>query len=119
MKNIRYTLADRSISVFELARWVLSKVGSQYSSKDALMVARELLNGNGWEPIYNVLQDPEGPGPCYFIVSDPEDPYRVLLAEAKRLQEMLEKGAAGDAEVAIAYCKMVLESGGRLGAPFA
>ncbi len=111
MPTIRYTLRFKvDQTTVELANWVRSKMGDQLTLRDCLMVARALKNGEDWEPEFHLLQDPEAVGPCEFdITPDPDDSWAIRAKEQSKLWELCERGAAGDAEAAIAWCKAELE----------
>lgn len=110
MPSIRYTirLKDEHTAV-EIAEWVRRKMGHEFSSRDCLMVARALKNGEGWEPPYYSIKHPQTPGPCEFVLTpDPENAWEVREHEQDCLWELARKGAEGDAEAAIAFCKAEL-----------
>lgn len=110
MTEIRYTLdPQKTINTIALASWVRLKMGTGYSATNCLTVARYLQSGQGWEPPYCVLFEPQAPGPCEFVVTEPVNEYTEYYNKQQALFDLKVRGAAGDVEAAIAYCKADLD----------
>lgn len=110
MTEIRYTLDPKStISTIALSAWVRLKMGTGYSATNCLTVARCLKSGQGWEPPYCAMFEPEAPGPCEFVVTEPVNEYAEYQNKQQALYDLKVRGASGDAEAAIAYCKADLD----------
>lgn len=73
-----------------------------------------MIRGEGWEPLYwavaHQLQTMKGQ-PWTYTFTTPPNPYDEQIRVWKEQRELLEKAAAGDAEAAIAYCKLELSGG--------
>ena len=114
MTTIRYTLDNKDITAPQLAKWVMERAHSKFTSKDGLDIARSLIRGEVWEvPAWmlseRVLYEREKHGPCsYTIIEDPPSALDLHFARQETLQKLCERGAARDAGCAIEYCKAML-----------
>lgn len=113
MPELCYTLTDKSVSSIDLAKWVRDRMGDELMLNECLVIARALQRGETWRPPYYAVRDRDVVGPCAMTTTYPDDPHR----EARRLSEEREqaiwglqrKGATGDAEAAIAFCKAITD----------
>ena len=122
IREITYTYnLGSKYSVAQIAKWVLAKtpfglgrIGGSVSLPEAMTIARALVRGERWQPEYYMLHEPEADGPCQFEIVDvkTEDELRWEKQHAIHAAhaELLKRGAAGDAEAAIAYCKAAQEN---------
>ena len=121
MFEVTITLKDTAVSRVELANWVRHATPHLITNaKDALAVAACLIKGEKWEPEFYMLADnlkqaygtyikEVNPFCNVTIVDVPEDnQYTRHFATQKGYYDLMCKGAAGDAEAAIAYCKLEL-----------
>lgn len=112
--TVRITLDDTSITAPQLAVWVRDIAPNQYTLSEAMYIARCMIRGEGWEPPYEIvayqLERMEGQ-PWSYTITTPPNPYVEQIQIWKEQRELLEKAAAGDAEAAIAYCKLELSGG--------
>jgi hypothetical protein len=114
-ESVRVTLKpNHGFTPTELAKAIHGF--SSYDLKDSLIIARLMIRGEGWEPEPPSLKftDDEAKSPNFywgwfnFKIEYPPNPYQEQAARWKMQRELLEKGAAGDAEAAIRYCQMEL-----------
>lgn len=100
------TLRD-PISALDLAKWV-RKARPSCELKDALEIARNLIKGESW-----VVQDCvlAKDGPCTVLVENyvggyPTVDYTAFFAQQEEYHKLLERAVQGDAEAALAYCRL-------------
>lgn len=102
-----YTHPAGTHAVSEVARWVRIKTMDQLSLPDSLCIARSLLKGESWRPLSVSNFDP---GPCHMETKYVKDPYTLnyeqRVAEYADGVELALRGAAGDTEAAIEFCKL-------------
>jgi hypothetical protein len=110
--TVRITLDDTSITAAQLAGWVRDVAPDQYTVTEAMYIARCLIRGEGWEPPYwNVAYQLERlkDQPCSYTITTPPNDMAIQFERGVRLyaegKELAERGAAGDAEAAIEFCK--------------
>lgn len=102
-----YTHPPGTHTVAVLARWVRGKTMDQLTLPDALCIARSLLRGESWRPL---TVSNFAPGPCHMETEYVKDPY-TLNYERRAVEyadgvELALRGAAGDADAAIEFCKL-------------
>lgn len=110
--TVRITLDDTSITPAQLAVWVRAIAPDQYTTSEALYIARCLIRGEGWEPPYwNVayqLKTMKGQ-PWSFTITTPPNDMAIDFEKRSRAytegEELARRGAEGDAEAAIEFCK--------------
>lgn len=83
---------------------------SKWTSREFLIIARLLMKGEGWEPEVHFLDIDEinaqrNNGPLEFEITELPDEYAEQARRWKEVHELIEKGAVGDAEAAIEYCR--------------
>jgi hypothetical protein len=112
--ELRYTLADYTVSTVDLAKWVGTKL-PKFTAGERLCVARALQSGQGWEPPYGEVNDAANSGPCKVALTswNETDSQVKYFDSQSEYRKLLEAGANGDVESAIAYCKLELE--GKIG----
>jgi hypothetical protein len=110
--TVRIVLDDTSITPSELAGWVRRIAPNQYTTADALYIARCLIRGEGWEPPYYTVifqLEREKNQPWTYTVTTPPNDMAIAFEKRSRLyaegEELSKRGAAGDAEAAIEFCK--------------
>lgn len=112
--TVRVTLPFKQLTAIYVAQVIRRISSNAYSIAEALMIARALLKGEGWEPPYDVvmygLQNLEHPFEFKTNVQEQEDRARAEreehIAEYKRGEELAKLGAEGDISAAIAFCKL-------------
>jgi len=93
-----------------LAKWARSLRCRPINSLPlALAFADDLLRGGQFELYLTAAEKAAGEAWCNIEKVVYVDPYAADRAEQARYYELRDKGAAGDAEAAIAYCKLELE----------
>ena len=109
--TIRYTydLPEGEHTAIEVAQEVRS-LWPSHSPVAAMTIARALMNGEGWEPPYSEVHYPKSAKILSYDITWPPNPYRAQAEEWRVQHELLKKGAAGDAEAAIAYCLLELNN---------
>ena len=110
LTTIRYKIRSKNAQTIpELALWVKNKIGHHHEGIHVYLgIARNLLNGEVWEKEYCLLKNPEADGPCEFTVSEPVNENVVYFNKQQEFKALLKRGAAGDSEAAIEYCKAML-----------
>jgi hypothetical protein len=118
MREVKVTInADRDplTTAVQIAQWVRDVCPDQYTSADAMMIARYLLHGETWRPEYATF-DFSRVGTdelCMIEIDTSYDDYDEELRTAREKQasyyELLKRGAEGDTDAAIAYCKLELD----------
>ena len=119
IESIRITLKpDTELEPLDLTI-ILKAVtyDGEYTSREPLMIARCLLKGEGWEPPVSALLLDQVRfhslnGPFKLEVKDFEDEtraaYRESAERARIHRDLLERGATGDVDAAIEYCRLEL-----------
>jgi hypothetical protein len=112
MRSITFTLIDKNINTIELASWVKELRHPALSSmraQEALDIARDLKGGKTWGPSYTtIFFQPRAPSPCSALIKDPEqDEQDANFARDMMHAGLLKRGASGDAEAAIEYCRLL------------
>jgi hypothetical protein len=120
MLAIYYTLRDKDIETIELTRWVRKQM-PKYSTYDAIMTARSLKNGERWNPPIDDIKEWRDAGPCDYVTTpDPENIWEMRDAKYQAHHDLGKRGAEGDAQAAIEFCKLYLNGElNYLGAAFA
>jgi hypothetical protein len=109
MPKYTYTLQDQSVASLPLALWVKRKTRGTLHARIVLDITRSLQAGKPWCPGVGIVEDPEDGGMfCSVEIEGDVDPYKEMFSKWDEHQALLERGAAGDAEAAIAYCKLEL-----------
>jgi hypothetical protein len=104
--TITFTLRDK-INNVDLARWI-RKVYSGLTSQQCLIILRRLRRGGTWEIACGSCYDYEN-GPCDFVVNCAEiDYWDDVVKKWDFHSDLLKRGADGDAQAAIEYCKLEL-----------
>ena len=109
--TVRIVLDDTSITAPQLAGWVRDVAPDQYTLSEAMQIARYMINGGGWEPPYWIVAyqlERLKNQPWTYTITTPPNPYTEQIRIWEEQHALLKKAAAGDAEAAIAYCKMEL-----------
>ena len=128
--HARFTVKNpESVDIKELVKFLQENWwnAKTLSLKDLLYISRCLQRGESWEPEFNTLSDDiiddiksnTFKSDILFVQVTTEPEYHDTLVERqKKAFDLLERGAAGDAEAAIEYCRM--EKAGEISrAPFA
>jgi hypothetical protein len=105
------TLDDTSITAAQLAGWVREVAPDEYTLAEALYIARCMIRGERWQPPYGIVAyglKHLPSQPWSYTITTPPNPYIEQARLWKEQRALLEKAAAGDADAAIAYCKMEL-----------
>jgi hypothetical protein len=109
-KSVTFTLTDPAITGLALARAVIQAVTpNTFTAKEALVIAREFRDKGTWNVEDTFILRPtfeQGPWTC--VVEKHGDPWEEHFRLAAEHHELLKRGAAGDVEAAIAYCKLEL-----------
>jgi hypothetical protein len=114
MSSVKYTLTDKDVSTIALAKWINMKTwGLAFSLSEALVIARSLKNGGSWEIDSTEVTPPNEKDPCLGVIQpEPEDDnaafWKTIQLEIAHCENLLGRGAAGDIEAAIEYCKLEL-----------
>lgn len=106
-----YTVTSNPMSTRTgLAKWVRSLRGMSITSvPQALMVADDLLNGCRFELYLSAEEKAAGDALCTITEIVVENPWKAHFDEQARYHELCTRGAAGDVEAAIAFCKLEVE----------
>jgi hypothetical protein len=110
--EIHVKMLDKSIDVMQVASWVKWTTGEQFTSADRLCIARCLLSGERWSPLssyFDVTKANSYPHWDVTVTNAESDRYTNYYKEQQGYFALMRKGAEGDAEAAIAYCKLEAE----------
>jgi hypothetical protein len=110
--TVRITLDDTSITAAQLAGWVRDVAPDKYTLTEAMYIARCMIRGEGWEPPYwnvayqlKTMKD----HPCSYTITTPVNDMAIQHEKRSRMytegEELARRGAEGDAEAAIEFCK--------------
>lgn len=107
----QYTITASTNLRLKLAKWLLSLYISptNKSVPQALKIADDLISGGQIEVIINDSEKALGEDVCTFTEVRKEDPYVEHFRIQSEYAKLCELGAAGDAEAAIAYCKLEMQ----------
>lgn len=104
-RYVTITLKNRDASIPEIA--IAIRKLRQIPVSEAISLAYGLRSNVGWQLPHGEINTK--PHPIFEFLVDPYvDPYQKWFADAKFYRELLQKGASGDVESAIAYCKAEL-----------
>lgn len=94
-----------------LAQWVrrLRVCNGHMTLPRALQTADDMLQGQTFEWYLFPDEIDLGKFLCDIVEVPYENPYQTHFDEQKEYAKLLEKGAAGDTDAAIAYCKLEME----------
>jgi hypothetical protein len=93
-----------------LAKWLINvRSLSAPNANRALLIADELIDGRTYELYLSAEEKAAGEAWCNIEKVVYDNPYAAHFKEQNGYYELRDKGAAGDAEAAIAYCKLELE----------
>lgn len=109
--DVYYTLKDKDIKPAALAKWVKARMPS-FQYPDCLIVAHIMIKGERWNPPIEEVHDYEEAGPCLLdarIDISSMNLYERHDYEQGLLYALLQRGAKGDAQAAIDYCKAEIE----------
>src|SRR4051812_281030 len=109
MRRLEITVKE-NVSAVALAKWIRSV--TSYALRDALCLAQRMINGETWhvESINSrVVDNPYANIEIIWCPSSEELYFEEMRVEFKRQRGLLERGAAGDVDAAIEYCKLELE----------
>lgn len=107
MPELYYTLADTSASAINIARWVKDRIGDKLALNECLMIAHALQRGERWQPPYYDVHERNATGPCNLVIIPDEKLQALTLERELALWELQKRGAEGDAEAAISFCKAI------------
>ena len=100
--------AKPAASHVSIARWLISVKPNLYIA-GALKDADALLAGKPCELFVNDALVDSGNEILNLVKKVYEDPYTAFFKEQQDYYQLCVRGAAGDAEAAIAYCKLEVE----------
>ena len=110
--TVRIVLDDTSITAPQLAVWVRAVAPDQFTTAEALHIARYMIEGGGWEPPYwNVAYQLKTlkNQPWTYTITTPPNEDAINFEKRSRMytegEELARRGAEGDAGAAIEFCK--------------
>lgn len=114
--EVKVTARNRTASRLDMAKWILTHAPSDMKlrSSDAMYIVDVILKGETWRPEYCCIdRNAYETNPYFnveFIGTEEEDPWAERIALQESYWELCRKGAAGDAEAAMAFCKLEMEN---------
>lgn len=110
IKDVEVTIKEgvEPVDRVKIAKWILEYSTTVANAKEAMMIATDLFNGKTWEQSIWSLRNGFDKCPYFDIKNRYEEEaneHKVWFARQNELFELCRKGAEGDAEAAIAYCK--------------
>ena len=120
-KTVNIKLTDESASLATIIKWVQEMVKwPKLSVYDAKPFAEILKSGEVWHPELNTMHLPdimfghleyhEQMGICFVDVIVEESDFEKHQKIQKGFWDLCKRGAEGDAEAAIAFCKAEMEN---------
>lgn len=111
--KVAIAIKDTTVSRKDLVLW-LKTVLRPIPLKELMCMADKLLANAVLSPSIDILNKLESLSDvCDIVVTFPPNPYQEYAKLRESQYQLMLKGAAGDAEAAIAYCKM--EAAGEVG----
>jgi hypothetical protein len=110
MYKTQITVKDKNVTSAQLANFLKKHIDSHLSIPLSyyLDIARKLINGETYTHDYP-LEIPKNDFVNVSTIIDENDPVAKMLAERDYYYELMLKGANGDSEAAIEFCKAVKE----------
>lgn len=110
--EVEITLKDKTVTPIELTKW-LRKVWKSESSTpvNCMYIANCLIAGETWRPPYRDISKADDFEYVNFTVPESEFDKndRLHREQQKEYWELCRRGSEGDAEAAIAFCKLELD----------
>jgi hypothetical protein len=99
-------IKDKNVAPAQLANFLKKYIDSHLNIPLSyyLELARKLINGETYTHDYP-LEIPKNEFVNVSMIIDENDPDAKMLAERDYYYQLMEKGASGDAEAAIEFCK--------------
>ena len=112
--EVEITLKDKNIAPLNLARLLRDIWQSELASPaNCIYVAKCLINGETWRPTLGSIHIPNIDKSEHLNLVFPESEIdkdsRLRREQQTEYWELGRRGAAGDAEAAIAFCKLEME----------
>ena len=109
-REVAITLKDKHADRIGVAKWILSNTTLTTSAKDAMYITDCMLRGETWRPNYFSMK--RGFETCELFnvkIEEPVNPYAEHMRIQQGYYDLCRRGAEGDVEAALAYCKLEIE----------
>lgn len=112
--EVKVTARDRTSKRLDMVKWLMANTNWHIrpTASELMYIVDCILKGETWRPDYALIDRKAYELSPYFNVEfvKIEDPWAERIALQESYWELCRKGAAGDAEAAMAFCKLEMEN---------